>query len=286
MNNSGSRNFLIGIVGIIIILFLLLQIVTTLTESGAIAAESPLPASLTQTGAKPTGDDFYKAATGEATLPSSLEQTQPTKEVKTDVKPQAQAETAKPAQTATTQAKPAPATAQKAKATTDDAKKPAEKKVEKTEEMVTVSVTGNVGRVDPFLPAIEIDTRGELELPKLPVASFHQPPIEVQENPEATKLMQTTISGIMFDAFSPSAIISVEGQDHLVRKGDRINGYKVLDITKNRVVVQNGTNIYRATVGETLTTKDEGVIFNNVDNLKRKFAGANAPADTEMIHIN
>ena len=219
-------------------------------------------------------------------MPSSLEQTQPTKEVKTDAKPQAQAETAKPAQTATTQAKPAPATAQKAKATTDDAKKPAEKKVEKTEEMVTVSVTGNVGRVDPFLPAIEIDTRGELELPKLPVASFHQPPIDVQENPEAAKLMQTTISGIMFDAFSPSAIISVEGQDHLVRKGDRINGYKVLDITKNRVVVQNGTNIYRATVGETLTTKDEGVIFNNVDNLKRKFAGAKAPADTEMIHIN
>ena len=98
--------------------------------------------------------------------------------------------------------------------------------------------------------------------------------------------MQTTISGIMFDTFAPSAIISVEGQDHLVRKGDRINGYKVLDITKNRVVVQNGTNIYRATVGETLTAKNEGLIFNNVDNLQRKFAGARAPEDTQMIHIN
>jgi len=28
------------------------------------------------------------------------------------------------------------------------------------------------------------------------------------------------------------------------------------------------------------------VIFNNVDNLQRKFAGANAPENTEMIHIN
>ena len=272
MNNKGSRNFLIGIVGIIIILFLLLQIVSTLTSSGAIAAENTLPASLSQSNSKPTGDDFYKAASGQTTVPAQpvAAANAQTAEPKAAVAPKAETKPVK------TETKPVQKT---------QAKKPA-KAEEKIESLVTVSVTGNVGRPHPFLPAVEIDTRTASELPKLPVASYHQPPIEVVENPEATKLMQTTISGIMFDTFAPSAIISVEGQDHLVRKGDRINGYKVLDITKNRVVVQNGTNIYRATVGETLTAKNEGLIFNNVDNLQRKFAGARAPEDTQMIHIN
>jgi len=275
MKNDGSRNFLIGIVGIIIILFLLLQIVTTLTTSGAIAAENTLPASLTQSTQKPTGDDFYKAATGQNTVPaqSVSQQAAPVQAPSAQTK---SAEVAKPAQQKTEVKKVEAKKAEKAPA----------KKEKESETLVTVSVTGNVGRQDPFLPAVEITTRTESELPKLPVASYHQPPIEVVENPEATKLMQTTISGIMFDTFAPSAIISVEGQDHLVRKGDRINGYRILDITKNRVVVQNGTNIYRATVGETLTTTEGGVIFNNVDNLQRKFAGANAPENTEMIHIN
>ncbi len=277
MKNDGSRNFLIGIVGIIIILFLLLQIVTTLTTSGAIAAENTLPASLAQNGQKPTGDDFYKAATGQNNVPSAQATAQ-------------HASQPAGAQVAKSEAKPV-ATAKAVQQKTVE-KKVETKKAEKTsvkketESLVTVSVTGNVGRANPFLPAVEITTRTESELPKLPVASYHQPPTEIVENPEATKLMQTTISGIMFDTFAPSAIISVEGQDHLVRKGDRINGYRILDITKNRVVVQNGTNIYRATVGETLTAKNEGVIFNNVDNLQRKFAGANAPENTEMIHIN
>lgn len=265
MKKDGSKNFLIGIVGVIVVLFALLQVVSNMTSNGAIAgAESVLPASLTQKE-KPTGDDFYKAATGQTTIPKDVVETK--KETKPSVNKEAAGASVK----------------------ADSAKKPvknAEKKEEMVENMVTVSITGNVGRPDPFLPAIEINTRTDSELPKLPVASFPQPPVELKENPQATKLMQTTISGIMFDTFAPSAIISVEGQDHLVRKGDRINGYKILDITKNRVVVQNGTNIYRATVGEILTAKDEGVYFNTVDNLQRKFAGANAPADTQMIHIN
>jgi hypothetical protein len=96
--------------------------------------------------------------------------------------------------------------------------------------------------------------------------------------------MQTTISGIMFDTFAPSAIVNVDGQDHLVRKGDRINGYKIINITKDRVVVQNGTNIYRASVGETLTTQN--VQFNNVYNLEHKFGGSFAPTNTQMLKFN
>ncbi len=265
MKSNGSRNFLIGIIGIIIILFLLLQIVSTLAGSGAIAADNMLPNSLS-TNTKPTADDFYNAASAQANVSTSKgvkEETKPSVEQKQEkkvVQPQAKPET-KPEQNI-------------------------DKKAEKLEEtMVTVNITGNIGRAHPFLPAVEISTRGESELPKLPYATYPQPPVEVEEDPEVTKLMQTTISGIMFDTFAPSAIISVEGQDHLVRKGDRINGYRIIDITKNRVVVQNGTNVYRATVGETLTTKDEGLNFNNVDNLHKKFAGASAPDDVEYIQI-
>ena len=267
MKKDGSKNFLIGIVGVIVVLFALLQVVSNMASSGAIAAESVLPASLSQNNQKPTGDDFYKAATGQNNVPESIK-----------------AEKSAQSQVAAAQDKSVKTTS--ATGQTNKPAVPAKKVEQKTEEFVTVSVTGNVGRNHPFLPAIQIDTRTSSELPKLPYSTYPQPPVDIQENPEATKLMQTTISGIMYDSFAPSAIISVEGQDHLVRKGDRINGYRVLDITKNRVVVQNGTNIYRATVGETLTTKDDGIIFNNVDNLRRKFAGANVPDDVEMIHIN
>lgn len=274
MKSNGSRNFLIGIVGIIIILFLLLQIVSTLAGNGAIAADNVLPNSLSTNNPKPTADDFYKAASGEATIPVTNNN---------EVKKQS------PQPATTTQTKktePQKTVEKPAAKSTAKAQQKAEKKPEKQEEsMVTVSVTGNVGRAHPFLPAVDIYTREETDLPKLPYSKFHQPPIEIEEDPVVTKLMETTISGIMFDTFAPSAIINVEGQDHLVRKGDRINGYKVLDITKNRVVVQNGTNIYRATVGETLTTKDEGLIFNEVYDLHNKFAGANAPEDVEYIQI-
>ena len=272
MKKDGSINILIGIIGVIVVLFVMLQVVSSMTGPAAIAeADSSLPASLS----KPTGDDIYRAASGNREIP---------KDMRTDnvvSAPQTVKLEGKKVEIGQSGAKNPVVNKEKS-----TVKPVTSKKVEEKESMVTVSIKENVGRLDPFLPAIEIKTRGESELPKLPVASYHHPPVEIQENPAAEKLMQTTISGIMYDAFAPSAIISVEGQDHLVRKGDRINGYKILDITKSRVVVQNGTNIYRAVVGETLTAKEEGIIYNNVYNLQRKFAGANAPENTEMIEIN
>ena len=155
------------------------------------------------------------------------------------------------------------------------------------ETLVTVNLAANVGRVNPFLPMAGYAGYTS-DLPKLPSAvGFPAPPTELTVNEPAIKLMETTISGIMFDAIAPSAIVKVEGKDHLVRKGDRINGYKILNITKDRVVVQNGTNVYRASVGETITTEQTGEVnFNTIDNLTRKFGGANAPKGTKMIQIN
>ena len=77
----------------------------------------------------------------------------------------------------------------------------------------------------------------------------------------------------MFDKYNPSAIINIEGLDYLVRSGDVINGYKVLAISPQTVTVQLGANVYKAGVGE-LVTKDEGINYNKVSNLSKKFGGA------------
>lgn len=154
------------------------------------------------------------------------------------------------------------------------------------EKLVTVNLSANVGRVDPFVPTVNYGKYTSSGLPSLPNVSYPAPPTELVTNEPAIKLMETTISGILYDAISPSAIIKVEGQDHLVRKGDRINGYKILNITKDRVVVQNGTNVYRATVGETITTTKGNVNFNTIDHLTNKFGGSSAPKGTTMIQIN
>ena len=284
IEQRNNKAILGGSVGILVVLFMLLQIVTRMTELNAIAAQPPqLPASISQNAAAPNtshstqkqmGDDFYKAASGGAEIP----QVKPAPQPKPASKPTP--EVNKP--TAQPQAALAPSknTNNNSKTTKPDTKK---------EEFVTVNIKQNVGRLHPFVPAVTIKSYSALsnsnDLPQLPQASYPTPPTTLVEDTAAQRLMQTTISGIMYDAFAPSAIVSVEGQDHLVRKGDRINGYKILDITKDRVIVQNGTNIYRATVGEVLTTRDN-VNFNNVYNLQSKFAGANAEEGTKMIEIN
>jgi hypothetical protein len=83
--------------------------------------------------------------------------------------------------------------------------------------------------------------------------------------------MDTIVSGILFDKFSPSAIINIEGSDYLVKKGDVVNNYKVINIAQDSVTVQLGTNSYKAGIGEILT---EGTLnHNEVSNLKNKFGG-------------
>lgn len=133
----------------------------------------------------------------------------------------------------------------------------------KNSKLVEVDVA-NLGRQNPFLP---ID-----ENPRFtPSLSYLLPPPEtLPKNTDATKIMGTTISGILYDKYSPSAIINIEGNDYLVKKGDVINNYKILSINKTQVVIQLGKNIYQAGVGELLSQSN----FNNATaNLNKKFAG-------------
>lgn len=100
-------------------------------------------------------------------------------------------------------------------------------------------------------------------------------PTDIQQETNAinkSKLVKTVISGIMFDRYSPSAIINIEGTDYLAKKGDTINSYKILNITQDTVTVKLGNNVYKAGVGEILA---QGRIhYNNVPDLDKRFGGS------------
>jgi len=87
----------------------------------------------------------------------------------------------------------------------------------------------------------------------------------------------------MYDGSRPSAIVNIGGTDHLVHKGDAVNGCKILDITKNTVVIKYKSNIYQASVGQTLT---EGVNLNPVSNIAKQFGGAYSKTPKGTIQFN
>ena len=142
----------------------------------------------------------------------------------------------------------------------------ARKTVHRRGKMVMISVADS-GRSNPFLPA------GENFVPSAKLPYLPAPPENLQTNSDAGKVMTTTISGILYDKYSPSAIINIEGSDYLVKRGDIINHYRILSIGKTEVIVQLGRNIYQAGVGELLTKTD--LNFNTIANLNKKFGGNN-----------
>lgn len=131
---------------------------------------------------------------------------------------------------------------------------------------ITVSVAEG-GRVNPFLPEGENIFAGSSSL------SLNYPPEQLVTDSDASKVMATTISGILYDKYSPSAIVNFGGNDYLVKRGDIINKYKVLGIYKDQVVVQLGKNTYRAGVGQLL--QQDKVNYNTIANLEKKFGGNN-----------
>lgn len=152
-------------------------------------------------------------------------------------------------------------------------------------ETVIVSV-GNEGRQNPFLPYKEkkkIPSGMAYSGYASPNFDIIEPPAALLPDPKATQLMETTISGIMFDYKNPSAIVNIDGQDQLVRRNDKLFGYTILDITRDKVVIKSGSNIYRASVGQSITT--EGLNINDIANLKHKFAGSYRPVSRNSIEI-
>ena len=132
-----------------------------------------------------------------------------------------------------------------------------------------ISIPSGVVKANPFLPYRDIG--GSTLVNDVPKYDLVAPPEVVNENSEAARVMDTVVSGILYDKYSPSAILNIEGNDYLVKKGDVVNNYKILAIMQDSVTVKLGSSTYKAGIGEILT---EGTInHNEVSNLSKKFGG-------------
>lgn len=132
-----------------------------------------------------------------------------------------------------------------------------------------ITIPQGIVNPNPFLPYRNIGDNGLAD--DLPPYDLVEPPEVLGESSEAARIMDTIVSGILFDKYSPSAIINIEGNDYLVKKGDVVNGYRVMNIAQDSVSVKLGNNTYKAGIGEILT---EGTIhYNEVSNLNKKFGG-------------
>ncbi|MGN0013957.1 MAG: hypothetical protein ACI37T_00900 [Candidatus Gastranaerophilaceae bacterium] len=144
----------------------------------------------------------------------------------------------------------------------------------------TVSIAiGDTGRANPFKPNVEPQN---LNLPAVKDVnavrekySFDviEPPELGIENLDLERLMQTKVTGILYDNIKPSAIVNIDGSDQLVNIGDNIAGFEIVSITKNKVVIKDGSNVFRASVGQPLNAEK---VVNPVEisNLENKFAGS------------
>lgn len=151
---------------------------------------------------------------------------------------------------------------------------------------VTISI-GDVGRKTPFMPKTETKIEEVEDNPSVAgmvmVADEEfgeqlnfdviEPPELGRERADIAKLLQTRVTGILFDDKKPSAIINIDGMDQLVKIGDRLSGFEFIAITKNKVVIRDGNNIFRASVGQPLNAEK----INNpieISNLQTKFWGS------------
>lgn len=131
-----------------------------------------------------------------------------------------------------------------------------------------ITIPAGTVKANPFVPYRDL---GGTSVSDVPSYNLVEPPEMLNEGSDAARVMDTIVSGILYDKFSPSAILNIEGNDYLVKKGDVVNNYKVLNIAQDSVTVKLGANTYKAGIGEILT---EGTLnHNDVSNLSKKFGG-------------
>lgn len=127
--------------------------------------------------------------------------------------------------------------------------KPEEQPAQEKKEVIDIKPTG---RANPFVP---LQKYVSVEIPETVVeydkSGLPKPPetYGIQDE-RTTKMLAIAVSGIMYDEVSPSAIITFDGNDYFVQKGDRLDDYKVINITRNSVTIALGKNLYRANIGE------------------------------------
>ena len=132
-----------------------------------------------------------------------------------------------------------------------------------------ISIPSGTVKANPFVPYRVIEDSDTFsDVPKFELVA---PPETLSEGSDAARVMDTIVSGILYDKHSPSAILNIEGNDYLVKKGDVVNNYKVMNIEQNSVTVKLGNNTFKAGIGEILT--EGSVNYNDVSNLSKKFGG-------------
>ena len=132
-----------------------------------------------------------------------------------------------------------------------------------------ISIPTGMVKANPFVPYRNIG--GNDFVSDVPKYDLVAPPEVLEETSDAARVMDTIVSGILYNKFSASAILNIEGNDYLVKKGDKVNNYQILDIAKDSVTVKLGKNTFKAGIGEILT---EGSLNkNDIANLDKKFGG-------------
>ncbi len=134
-------------------------------------------------------------------------------------------------------------------------------------------VYNKAARLNPFKPPV-VDKTADQAYETINNTQFEiiEPPVTSVPDENLTKLLQTQISGILYDNESPSAIINLNGLDQFVKAGDIISGYKIESITRDKVQISYKNNSYIAAVGE-LFTRGSLEKQPAVANLEKKFAG-------------
>ena len=132
-------------------------------------------------------------------------------------------------------------------------------------------VYNKAARLNPFKPPVVDDAQYSADLNNTEFEII-EPPTSSVPDENLTRLLQTQISGILYDEESPSAIVNLNGLDQFVKAGDVVSGYTIDSITKDKVQVSYKNNSYVASVGELFTRgaleKQRAVV-----NLENKFAG-------------
>lgn len=176
-------------------------------------------------------------------------------------------------------------TIKKTEAPKIEAKKPAvanesQKDKKQTVASVVIPVSSG-GRPDPFCPFNET-VKTNVQKPAFDIIA---PPRELpEEDPLIDKLMEIKITGIMYDNVRPSALITIGGIEQLVHKGDVVTEYKVVDITRNKVVLKYKTNVFEVSAGQTM--QFDGVNLNPVSSLSKQFGGAYTNTPKNVLQFN
>ncbi len=110
---------------------------------------------------------------------------------------------------------------------------------------VVVTVV-NTGRTNPFTPTGNFSEAGYT----IPRGLDIMAPPSYDENVTPNKIVDIVVSGILYDQYKPSAIITIGGIDHFVQRGDSIDDYVVSYIGPTSVTIRTGKNTYTASIGQ------------------------------------